>query len=205
MGFGRYAAAFAMSCLIVFGLFQFMHRMVTFAEASLRERKSMGRIDFVRLRRESSTQKKERTLPQKPSAKQQPEAPKMQMPTVGGPGATSIAVDAPPMDTKVDMQGGLDLGAASSDTEAVPVVRVEPIYPQIAAQRSMEGWVLLKFDIGPSGNVQNAKVVESDPPRIFDEAALNAVKKWKYKPQVREGKPLTTRGITVRLTFKLEK
>jgi protein TonB len=200
----RYAACFAMSVVIVFGLFLFMHGMVAFAEASLRERGSMGRIDFVRLRRESATEKKQRELPQKPSAKPQPEAPKMQMPSVAAPGSTAINVDAPDLDTKVDMKGGLDLGAAPSDTEAVPVVRIDPIYPPLAAQRNLEGWVSIKFDIGPSGNVLNPKVIGADPPRIFDDAAINAVKKWKYKPQVKDGKPTTTKNQTVRITFKLE-
>jgi protein TonB len=207
LGPWRYLLAFAVSAVVVFGLFLFMHRMVAFADASLSDRKGMGRIDFVRLRRDSITEKKKRELPQKPSQKQQqPEAPKMNMPSSGG-SADSIAVQAPDpgIDAhKVDM-GGLDIGSAPSDTEAVPVVRVEPIYPHVAAQRNIEGWVLLEFDIGPQGNVMNPKVIESDPPRIFDEAALNAVKKWKYKPQVKNGKPLITRGITVRLKFALEK
>jgi protein TonB len=203
---GRYLAAFAVSCIVVFGLFLFMHRMVAFAEASLQERQGMGRIDFVRLRRDATFEKKKRELPQKPTQKQQqPDAPKMQMPSGGGAGAISVAAPEAAIDGhKVDL-GGLDLGGAPSDTDAVPVVRVEPIYPHIAAQRGLEGWVLLEFDIGPSGNVMKARVLESDPPRIFDEAALNAVKKWKYKAQVKDGKPLVTRGVTVRLTFKLER
>ena len=204
-GLGRFGVAFALACLTVFGLFLFMHSMVTFAEASLKERGSMGRIDFVRLRRESNTEKKQRELPQKPSQKAPPEAPKLQMPSLSSPGATSVAVDAPDLSTKVDMQGGLNLGGAPSDTEAVPIVRINPIYPPIAAQRELEGWVLLKFDIGPSGNVLNPKVIDAEPKRIFDDAAINAVKKWKYKGQVLDGKPITTKGVTVRLTFELEK
>ena len=207
LGPWRYLVAFGVSVVVVFGLFLFMHRMVAFADASLSDRRGMGRIDFVRLRRDSITEKKKRELPQKPSQKQQqPEAPKMQMPTSGG-GADSIAVAAPDPGIgahRVDM-GGLDIGSAPSDTEAVPVVRVEPIYPHIAAQKNIEGWVLLEFDIGPQGNVLNPKVLEAQPVRVFDDAAVNAVKKWKYKPQVKNGKPLVTRGIQVRLTFKLEK
>jgi protein TonB len=205
VGAVRYLAALAIAIVVCFGLFLFMHGMVAFAEASLKERGSMGRIDFVRLRRDSAIEKKQRELPQKPTTKQQPEAPKMQMPSVAGPGATSIGVDAPDLDTKVDMKGGLDLGAAPSDTEAVPVVRVDPIYPPLALQRGIEGWVKVMFDIGPSGNVLNPKVVDAEPPRMFEDSALNAVKKWKYKPQVREGKPITTRGNTTKVIFRLEK
>jgi len=202
----RYLPAFAVSCVVVFGLFLFMHRMVAYTEAALREKGNMGRIDFVRLKRDAAFDKKKRELPQKPSQKQQqPDAPKMQMPSGGGADAISVAAPEASVDSsKVDL-GGLDLGGAPSDADAVPVVRVEPIYPPYAQQRGLEGWVLVEFDIGPSGNVLNPKVLESNPARIFDEAAINTIKKWKYKPQVKDGKPLITRGLSVRITFKLEK
>jgi protein TonB len=166
----------------------------------------MGRIDFVRLKRDAAFDKKKRELPQKPSQKQQqPDAPKMQMPSGGGADAISVAAPEATVDAhKVDL-GGLNLGGAPSDTDAVPVVRVEPIYPPYAQQRGLEGWVLVEFDIGPSGNVHNPKVLESNPARIFDEAAIQTIRKWKYKPQVKDGKPLTTRGLSVKIVFKLEK
>lgn len=198
----RYPASIALAVIVTFALFLFMHRLVALADAALKEQASVGAIDFVRLKRESATRKKERALPSKPQKQEQPKTPSMDMPNLGEPGANAVAVNTP------DVEAGLDLGGLSNmvqgDTEAVPIVRVEPLYPRNAAQMQLEGWVTIKFDIGPSGQVLNPKVIAAEPARIFDRAALNAVKKWKYKPQVRDGKPTTTRGQTVRLTFKLE-
>lgn len=198
----RYPAAIAIAVLVTFGLFLFMYQLVALADAALQERNSAGAIDFVRLKRESATRKKKRKLPEKPKKQEQPKAPKMQMQNMGPPGENAIAIGTPDIDTGLDM-GRLNVGAPS-DSEAVPIVRVEPIYPRNAAQMQLEGWVTIRFAIGPSGKVLNPKVIAAEPARIFNRAALNAVKKWKYKPQFRDGKPTTTRGITVRLTFRLE-
>lgn len=198
----RLPVSFIVAVVVTFALFLFMHRLVALAGAALNETDSLGAIDFVRLKRESATRKKERALPDKPQKQQQPKTPKMQMPNTGPAEGTAVSVATPDIDTGLDM-GGLTKGV-QGDTEAVPIVRVEPIYPRNAAQMQLEGWVTLKFDIGPSGQVLNPKVIAAEPARIFDRAALNAVKKWKYKPQFQDGKPTTTRGQTVRLTFRLE-
>lgn len=198
----RYPASVALAVVVTFALFLFMHRLVSLADASLNEQDSLGAIDFVRLKRESATRKKDRELPNKPKKAEQPKTPRMDMPNMSQPGANAIAVSAPDVNANLDM-GNLTKGV-QGDTEAVPIVRIEPIYPRNAAQMQIEGWVTLKFDIGPSGQVLRPRVLAAEPARIFDRAALNAVKKWKYKPQVLDGKPVTTRGITVRLTFKLE-
>lgn len=201
--FATRAAAVPAALGVTLGLFLMMHRLIGLEMVVEDGGESAGSVDFVRLKRETATKKKERTLPDKPERQRQPRTPKMEMPNVDATAATGISVSSPDVDTGIDM-GGLTKGVAG-DTEAVPVVRIEPVYPRNAAQMQLEGWVTVGFDVGPSGQVLNASILEADPARIFDRAALNAVKKWKYKPQFRDGKPATTRGLSVRLTFQLEK
>ena len=61
-------------------------------------------------------------------------------------------------------------------------VRVLPIYPKRALQRGREGHVTVEFDITARGTVVNEKVVEAVPPGVFDDAALEALRQYRYSP-----------------------
>lgn len=62
-----------------------------------------------------------------------------------------------------------------------------PEYPQDALTRQISGSVLLAFTVDPSGATRNITVVESTPPGVFDRAALNAVRHWRYAPTIFNG------------------
>jgi protein TonB len=93
----------------------------------------------------------------------------------------------------------------STGGEARPIVRVEPKYPSIAAKDGIEGWVKLSFSITSSGTVDNIKVVDAQPKRVFNLAARRALAKWKYKPNIQAGKSQAQDGMMVMLDFKLAK
>ena len=86
----------------------------------------------------------------------------------------------------------------------IPNVRVEPAYPRIALQRGQEGYVDLMFDITASGSTENIRVVGGEPGRVFDKAAVKAISRWKYRPQMIEGQAVPSLGQATRLTFTLE-
>ncbi|MCH1929992.1 TonB family protein [Shewanella sp. A25] len=90
-------------------------------------------------------------------------------------------------------------------SEAVPLVQVEPRYPIEAAQNGKEGYVIVSFDIRVDGTVSNAQVLDANPKRIFDKAAISAVMKWKYKPKFEAGKAMSQPNQRVQLDFKLDK
>lgn len=62
----------------------------------------------------------------------------------------------------------------------------EAIYPSEARRQGIQGQVILKVLISENGEVETAEVVSGDP--ILAESALDAVKKWKFKPFIRNGK-----------------
>ena len=188
---------------VTFGLFTLMRVLIDMAEMRLDESGRRKVIDFVRLKRESQTEVKKRELPTRQRPEAPPEAPKMQL-SSGGPGALAVSSGSPQFDTGLNLKGGMNLGPAPADTDAVPVVRVEPIFPRSAAERQIEGWVTMQFDIGPSGAVSNVKIIAEEPKGVFGAAAVAAVKTWKYKPKVIDGKALVTKGVKVNLTFKLD-
>lgn len=72
--------------------------------------------------------------------------------------------------------------ASAASDELVVVSQPSPSYPQEARRDGKSGSVHVEFTVGTDGSVSSARVVSSNPPRVFDRAALNAVKRWKFKP-----------------------
>lgn len=76
-------------------------------------------------------------------------------------------------------------------SEVIPIVRISPVYPSEALKNKQEGWVKIKFDITPQGTVDDPYVIESQPPKVFDRAAIEAIIKFKFKPRIVDGKAVT--------------
>ena len=91
-----------------------------------------------------------------------------------------------------------------ADGEYLPIVKVAPVYPRRAQQRGIEGYVLLEFLVTTSGAVRDPVVVESNPPGIFDQAAIRAALKFKYRPKVANGEPMEVSGVRNLIRFTLE-
>ena len=64
-------------------------------------------------------------------------------------------------------------------------------------------WVLLSFDISTEGVPVNVKVLDTNANGVFDKEALIALKKWKYRPKIVDGKPVVQKDLKVRLDFTL--
>jgi len=79
--------------------------------------------------------------------------------------------------------------------------RVPPSYPELARQAGVQGKVLLRAVILKDGTVGNITVLESSGTGLgFDEAAVKAVSRWRYKPGLQDGRPVETR-ITILVDF----
>lgn len=98
----------------------------------------------------------------------------------------------------------INLNGAQGDMQATPQFRVDPSYPAEASRDGVEGWVKLGFTVSASGAVSDITVLDSEPKRVFDRAARKALKKWKYKPKLESGVPVSQTGMVVVLDFKLE-
>ncbi|MEM7390960.1 MAG: TonB family protein [Verrucomicrobiota bacterium] len=89
------------------------------------------------------------------------------------------------------------------DTPPLSVSRVRPIYPPRARSRKIEGKVSLEFVVAEDGSVRDLRITLAEPPEVFDDAALKAVKRWQFNPGVKNGRPVPTR-VRQTLTFALE-
>ena len=78
---------------------------------------------------------------------------------------------------------------AAVTTPAQLLKSVPPSYPPEAYRSRQQGWVEVAFTITTDGKVADAKVADSQPKRVFDQAALEAVRRWTFKPRMVDGKP----------------
>ncbi|HUU04175.1 MAG TPA: TonB family protein [Myxococcota bacterium] len=203
----RYLIAIVIAFAITLSLFFLMNSLIEFGRVRLGDDDSIRVIDFVRLKHEDQIQTKKRELPQKQKLEAQPAPPALNIPkstTASGGQAIKISAPPPMMQKAVKLSGGPSMASAPSDAGSIPLVRIQPMYPRAAAQNRIEGWVWLQFNITITGAVEKARVIDSQPPKIFDSAALRAIRKWKYKPKIVDGAPVETRGVQVKLTFKLD-
>jgi TonB family protein len=88
------------------------------------------------------------------------------------------------------------------DSTLIPLVRVKPTYPRNAAARKIGGVVNLEVTVAPDGRVAKLSVVNSKPAGVFDDAAMRAVKQWRFKPRIVNGQPVEQTG-TQTLEFKM--
>lgn len=81
---------------------------------------------------------------------------------------------------------------------------VQPSYPFKAVMQEIEGYVIVQFTVHKDGTVRNPLVVESDPDEIFDMAALQAIKQFRFAPRQAGGDVLAAPGVRLRFRFELE-
>jgi protein TonB len=73
--------------------------------------------------------------------------------------------------------------------EGLKIHDVQPAYPREAREKRLEGAVRLVGIINQQGNMTNLRVIEQPDP-LLGEAALKAVKQWKYRPYLLNGEPV---------------
>jgi protein TonB len=115
-------------------------------------------------------------------------------------------VDNPTPYVQPDIGGRIagPIGPPGVDRDPVPLVRIAPDYPPSAVTTGTEGWVKVQFSITTTGSVRDAFVVEADPPRVFDDAALKAIARWRYQPRIQGGVPTERVGVQTLIRFDLE-
>ncbi|HEX5160911.1 MAG TPA: TonB family protein [Steroidobacteraceae bacterium] len=107
-----------------------------------------------------------------PTAISQPTSNAAGSAVVATPNAAPAAAPAPPPPVDV--------------VPAKIVKRVTPIAPANIPAKT-QGYVVVQFNIGVNGRVNNLSVIESEPQGVFDDAAQAAVRKWVYEPRKENG------------------
>ncbi len=102
----------------------------------------------------------------------------------------------------VRVHGAAVAGQSPENTTVPKVVHeVKPVYPRDAMAKGITGDVHVDVSIDERGTVTNTAIVKSIPE--LDEAAMTALRQWKFEPARRDGKavPVT---VTILTTFRLK-
>jgi TonB family protein len=94
--------------------------------------------------------------------------------------------------------------SAETFVRAAPIERSAPRYPAAALNSGKEGWVMLSYVISPDGVVTEPMIEDSSGVESLERAALDAVRKWRFTPAMRNGVPVEQSMTKTRIAFQLE-
>ncbi|CAH8210319.1 MULTISPECIES: energy transducer TonB [Vibrio] len=194
--------------IISLALFSFMSWMIDNGHQRVTESAQALSFTMIMVEQEQDLQRRQRSLPEPLQLPEPPpQSPVTQAQTVAVETLAANALPALGLDT---VMNGVAISAPTfgdfgTNQQAMPLYRVEPVYPAKALKRSVEGFVTLSFTIDEMGKATNIKVVEAKPVRMFEREAIQAVKKWKYQPQIVDGQAISQNGQTVTVEFKIAK
>ncbi|HPF26509.1 MAG TPA: TonB family protein [Steroidobacteraceae bacterium] len=118
--------------------------------------------------------------------------------------AAGVASVAPPV-TSAATAGDPSTGAVAElrETKAELLSRTGTTYPPEAAERGIEGYAVVSFTVTGDGQVRDPHVIASEPPHVFDSAARDTVRRWRYQPATRDGVAVESSAQT-RIEFRLQ-
>lgn len=141
-----------------------------------------------------------KTLPEKPDLTP-PELPRTTVDSVDTRSKVTLQSFTPNVDIGRAEQAPFSSGLGNK--QATPLVRVEPRFPTDAARQGISGWVVLSFSIDETGAVTDITVLNAEPRNMFDREAIRALRRWKYQPQIVDGKAIKQQNLQVQLDFQL--
>lgn len=191
-----------------------MHFMISGGQGRISDTRTYSVVDFVRIKADERVDARRRSLPRKVTAPEPvPNKPvRTRVTSKTQINMAQLTMEAPQIDG-IKVQSGLFLGSFSKqgqdtaslpDGDVQPLLRIAPQYPRRAAIKGVEGWVKIAFTIQGDGSVSDPQILDAKPSRIFNRAALNAIKKWKFKPRMVDGKPVARKAEQV-IEFSLAK
>lgn len=182
----------------------FMHLLLNSSKHQFDESGRAHMVDFVRLKRDESSVKKEH----KPDKPVQAEAPPMPDTPEENPDTSntnlSVSISAPG-----DLNAGLQIGGlgfGGSEGDYLPIVKIAPVYPHAGLVRGTEGECVVQYTVTVTGTTRDVEVIKDrcDQP-MFHRPSIQAAKRFKYKPRIIDGEAVEVHGVKNRFDFKIVK
>ena len=109
---------------------------------------------------------------------------------------TSESPQTAPDSDKKPVPDQIPPAALADSTKLEPIHIKKAAYPYEAREQKLQGEVVVKILVDEKGDVETAEIVSGDP--VLAESALDAVKSWKFKPFIKNGKPVK---VSTKLPF----
>lgn len=210
----RHCFSLAFGLIAALGLFMLMNALVSRGETGMDAQRRQPVAQFIRMDdQEQVVRQREREKP-KPLEELKP-IPRLEAVTSPRqPAAQAPSFDIPAFDFSTDLAlVGLPVTAPGPAGPEGPVAYTQPLtprtqippqYPVQARRQGISGWVRLEFIVNTDGSVSDVTVVEAKPRKgIFDQAAVRALSRWRFHPQMQEGRPIPAIA-TITIVFNLE-
>lgn len=182
----RYVGAAALSSLITIVLFFGMRALLGKQHDKVLTDDLEFRISYVQTDEEMRVRKRvKRKLPEQQKPSQPPTRPKLAVETqaisdmsLPSQFATSANLN---LLGQIDLPGlNYQVGKPNFDGHGGVKGAIPPMYPMNALMKDIEGWVTVLITVNAMGRASDVKVLDAHPPRVFDDAAIRTVMKWKY-------------------------
>lgn len=211
----RFSLSLILGLIVTVSLFYLMQSLIAHGRSAMTKNRSERLVDFVRVKQAMHVETKQIKAKKPPPPDQPPPPVQQQFNQVKVDNSGGYSMKNVDLNVKVNVGGN---GFAISDGEYLPIVKVQPMYPQRALSRGMSGWVIVQFTVTAQGTTRDPVVVSNcawikgprqkgechdNPNTIFDSAAVRAAQKFKYKPRVIDGQPVDTAGVENKITFEL--
>lgn len=192
---------------ITVSLLVLMNHLITVEAQALGSREDSTTIRFGPVELDKDLDIKDRVKKPKPPKKPQPPPKSPTIPTDDNPPIkpTLPRINMPRLPGAGDLGigPGPSGGSGLSDGAARVKAAFPPQYPPGPLRSRIEGSVTVAFTITETGQVIDAEVLDSAPPRAFDRAALAAILKWRFWPKIENGQAVAMRA-TQTIDFSLE-
>jgi protein TonB len=137
--------------------------------------------------------KKEKLEKEKPPPKVHPKI-KDIMPKIDASNLSMLDVG---LEFDMGLAGGMEVSMGVKiwneldvDQKPVALFRMQPIYPVEAKSKNVTGRVEFRLLVARDGRVKDIEILESEPGDLFDQATIDAVKRWRFQPAKVKGSPV---------------
>lgn len=206
----RLFISFILAIIVSVSIFFGMQIMTNVANLEEMEKQEIPHLVYLRDNKDTKINKKKRIKPKKPKI-EKPKKIEFEKPKMKIKIQKDIKIK-PLMTKNIDLSSIPSLAGAKINVDVglidartlMTISKSFPRYPRRAKLQKKEGFVQLQFKIDENGYVKDPIVLKAKPQGIFEESAIRAIKRWRFKP---------TKGVqansfinaTIRFNYRLSK